>query len=284
MKNTANPGTDTGTSAGPGPGPGFARFLTVFTLISRIPVNRRFEADFSRADFWLPALSPLVSLAALAGFGAGMALTGSFFLAALSSLALQYFLFNLFHLDGLVDSADALLPVASRERRLEILKDPRLGTYGFFCGLLVLSARIGAMWILAEEGVYFSFLAASLLAAPAAGRAAAALIALRLAPARPDGLGSLMKGFSAGRIALGSLFALAPALAFSWVAGSWLLAIVMAACATLAAILAAFAVGRAYRTALGGFTGDALGAAIEIGEALALILSGIVLRQLSSFL
>jgi adenosylcobinamide-GDP ribazoletransferase len=247
-------------------------------------VNRRFEADFSRADFWIPALSPLVSLAALAGFGAGMALTGSFFLAALSSLALQYFLFNLFHLDGLVDSADALLPVASRERRLEILKDPRLGTYGFFCGLLVLSARIGAMRILAEEGVYFSFLAASLLAAPAAGRVAAALIALRLAPARPDGLGSLMKGFSAARIALGSLVAIAPALAFSWVAGSWLLAIVMAATATLAAILAAFTVGRAYRAALGGFTGDALGAAIEIGELLVLILSGIVLKQLSPFL
>ena len=260
--------------------PGLARFLTIFTLISRIPVNRRFEADFSRADFWIPALSPLVSLAALAGFGAGMALTGSFFLAALSSVALQYFLFNLFHLDGLVDSADALLPVASRERRFEILKDPRMGTYGFFCGLLILSARIGAMRILAEEGMEFIFLAASLLAAPASGRAAAALIALRLPPARPDGLGSLMKGFAASRIALGSLVALIPALAYAWAAGSWLLALVIAASAALAALLAAFAVGRAYKTALGGFTGDALGAAVEIGELAVLILAGIALRQL----
>jgi len=211
-----------------------------------------------------------------------MALTGSFFLSALSSIALQYFLFNLFHLDGLVDSADALLPVADRERRLEILKDPRLGTYGFFCGLLVLSARTGAMRILAEEGVEFIFLAAGLLAAPAAGRTAAALIALKLPPARPDGLGSLMKGFKAFRIALGSLVALVPALAFSWAAGSWLLVLVMAASTALAAILAAIAVGRAYKTALGGFTGDALGAAIEIGELLVLLLSAIVLRQLGA--
>ncbi|PKL06556.1 MAG: hypothetical protein CVV53_03740 [Spirochaetae bacterium HGW-Spirochaetae-9] len=272
MKKAANPGTS----------PRFARFLSIFTLISRIPVNRRFDVDFSRADFWIPALSPLVSFAALAGFGAGMALTGSIFLAAISSIALQYFLFNLFHFDGLVDSADALLPVASRERRLEILKDPRLGTYGFFCGALVLSARIGAMRVLAEEGLLFTFLAASLLAAPAAGRAAAALIALKLAPVRQNGLGSLMKGFSASRIAMGSLVALVPALTFSWLAGSWPLAIVIAASAVLATILATFIVGRAYTKALGGFTGDSLGAAIEIGELLMLVISGIVLKFLGS--
>lgn len=275
---------DTGRAPGSGTGSdsSLARFLTVFTLISRIPVKRRFEADFSRADFWIPALSPLVSLAALAGFGAGMVLTGSFFLAALSSIALQYFLFNLFHFDGLVDSADALLPAASRERRLEILKDPRVGTYGFFCGLLVLAARVGAMRLLAEEGLLFSFLAASLLAAPTGGRAAAALIALRLPPARPDGLGALMNGFFASRVALGSLVALVPAFAFSWLAGSWLLALVIFACTALAAILAAFIAGHAYKTALGGFTGDTLGAAIEIGELLTLVISGIVLRFLGS--
>jgi len=89
-----------------------------------------------------------------------------------------------------------------------------------------------------------------------------------------------MKGFAASRIALGSLVALIPALAYAWAAGSWLLALVIAASAALAAILAAFAVSRAYKTALGGFTGDALGAAIEIGELAVLILAGIVLRQL----
>ncbi|MDP2791174.1 MAG: adenosylcobinamide-GDP ribazoletransferase [Rectinemataceae bacterium] len=280
MKKKDDPGSR--PAANPGTRPGLARFLTVFTLMSRIPVNRHFEADFTRADFWIPALSPLVSLASLTGFWAGMALTGSFFLASLSSIALQYFLFNLFHFDGLVDSADALLPVASRERRLEILKDPRVGTYGFFCGLLVLSAKIGGMLLLAEEGIEFIFLTASLLAAPAAGRAASALIALKLAPARPEGLGSFMKGFSASRIAMGSLVALVPALAFSWLAGSWLLAIFIAASAVLATILSAFIVGRAYTKALGGFTGDSLGAAIEIGELLMLVISGIVLKFLGS--
>ena len=122
-------------------GKGMARFLTVFTLLSRIPVGRKFDADFSRSDFWIPAISPFVSLASIAGFAAGMALTGSLILATAASLALQYALFNLFHFDGLVDTADALLPVATREKRLEILKDPRLGTYAFFAGLIVLASK-----------------------------------------------------------------------------------------------------------------------------------------------
>jgi Cobalamin-5-phosphate synthase len=112
----------------------FARFLTIFSLLSRIPIKRSFEIDFSQADFWIPAVSPIVSLAAIGGFAAGMALTRHLGLAITASIALQYFLFNLFHFDGLIDSADALLPAATRERRLEILKDPRIGSYGFSAG------------------------------------------------------------------------------------------------------------------------------------------------------
>jgi hypothetical protein len=33
---------------------GIARFLSVFSLLSRIPIKRPFDIDFSRADFWIP--------------------------------------------------------------------------------------------------------------------------------------------------------------------------------------------------------------------------------------
>lgn len=258
--------------------PGWNRALTVFGLMSRIPLRRPFSTDFSRADFWIPALSPLVAVASAAGFAVGMALTGSFLLAACSSLGLQYFCFNLFHLDGLLDTADALLPAATRERRFEILKDPRLGSYAYFVGLLVLAAKAGAMALLAEEGILFSVLAVGLFAAPVAGRAAAALVVLRGRPARAEGLGALMVGFTRRRVLLGALVGSLPALLVGGLSGPWYLSPLCAVAIVLGAVLPALLVGRAYDKALGGFTGDALGAAIELGELAALLFLGIALR------
>lgn len=257
---------------------GADRFLTVFTLMSRVPVKRAFEADFSRADFWIPAISPIVSIAAIAGFAAGLALSGSLALAAAASIAVQYFCFNLFHFDGLVDTADAMLPAASPERRLEILKDPRVGTYGFFCGALALGLRAGAIAMLAEGGVLFSALAAGLLAAPAAGRLAAALVPLAVKPAKPTGLGALMGGFSKKRVAAGAALALIPALAWSAATGGWLLPVLAVASALAAGFGAALFVSKLYSAKVGGFTGDALGAAVELGEIAALLLLGVALR------
>ena len=259
-------------------GRGFARFLTIFTLISRIPIKRAFTADFSRADFWIPAISPLVSAVAIAGFWVGMALSGSLPLAALASIAIQYFLFNVFHFDGLVDTADAMLPAATRERRLEILKDPRVGTYGFFCGALGLALRVAAMALLAERGILFSALVGGLLAAPLAGRLAAAIVPIATQPARPTGLGSLMSGFSARRVAAGTGLGAIPVLAYCIVSGNWVLSLFCIAATAAAAAGSAFFVSRIYAKKIGGFTGDALGAAVEIGEIACLLILGMALR------
>lgn len=259
---------------------GFIRFLTIFTLISRIPIRRTFTADFSRADFWIPAISPLVSIAAIAGFWAGMALSSSIFLAALASIAAQYFLFNLFHFDGLVDTADAMLPAATKERRLEILKDPRVGTYGFFCGALVLALRAAAMALLSEQGILFSALVGGLLAAPLAGRMAAAIVPLAAKPARPTGLGALMSGFSARRVAAGAGLGILPAIVYGFAMGSWALSALCLVSAAISGIGAAFILAKLYARKVDGFTGDALGAAVEIGEIACLLLLGMALRLL----
>lgn len=266
------------------------RFFTTFTLISRIPVTRKFTMDFSRSDFWIPAISPIVSLAALAGYAAGILLTGSGFLAVLASIALQYLSFNLFHLDGLIDSADAMLPAAPPERRLEILKDPRIGTYGFFAAAMNLTFRAGAMHYLAGQGIFFIALVTGLLAAPLSGRIACALVPLISKPARPDGLGSLMKGFSISHIVKGALLACIPLVAFSAVAflgspeasrwilrsatlfGASLLAVIAGSCAS------AFGIARMYIRKIGGFTGDSLGAAVEAGETAALVFLTVILN------
>ena len=247
-------------------------FLSVLSLVCRVRVPSPAEPDYSRADFFLPVIGILPGLAALGGWGLGSLLFPGPWLPALSAVAAQYLAFNLFHLDGLADSADAGLIPASPERRLEILKDPRVGVYGLFAAFLVLAARTAALAALGGR----PGLPAVVLAAPVAGRFAAALVPLAAQPARSDGLGARMRDFSAPAVAAGLLAGLVPAFlavfAGSAGEGGILMGIVGIGAGALAAGLAAgLSAAVFFRRRFGGFTGDALGAAVELGE-LALLL------------
>jgi adenosylcobinamide-GDP ribazoletransferase len=250
---------------------GLSRFLSVFTLLSRIPVKARFEPDHSRADFWIPAISPIVSLSAAIGAALGAFVFRDPFLAALCAIAIQYCCFNLFHLDGLLDSSDAMAPFASKEKRLDILKDSRIGSYAFFFGWLALAAKAGALALIFRAGPIAG--AAALLAAPLAGRVASALVPLLSGPVRPDGLGAMMKGFKAGRVALGGLVGALPlAVMALWGGSSAWAALAGLGATVVAAAGAGIGMTRLYRAKVGGFTGDALGAAVETGELGALLI------------
>ncbi|HOX33252.1 MAG TPA: adenosylcobinamide-GDP ribazoletransferase [Spirochaetales bacterium] len=263
------------------------RFLSIFTLVSRIPLAIPFEPDYSRADFWLPLVGVFPAAFALVGAFLGSALFGSPAFVALLSVLVQYAAFNLFHFDGLLDSADAMLPMATPERRLEILKDSRIGSYAFFVGSIYLGLRLAALAELAGDGGLFGGragslfpprLIAALLAAPVAGGAASALIPRIAVPARPRGLGALMKGFSSARLGLGFALGLVPLAAWGLLAGRAGLALESAAVAAAAALLAGLYFARLYSRKAGGFTGDALGAASELAELLCLLAAAALAR------
>jgi len=264
---------------------GSARFLSVFTLVSRIPVRASFAPDYSRADFWIPAISPLVSLSAACGAAVCALAFRQPLLAALGALAAQYLAFNLFHLDGLLDSADALMGWASRERRLEILKDSRIGSYAFFAGSVCLAGKLLLLASIFGDGLVAS--AVALVAYPLAGRMASALIPLISRPARADGLGALMAGFRASRYALGALvgfaaIALTGAVGFLFAPrwGAAEAAAFGAGAALIGGAVSGLSVARSYRKKIGGFSGDALGAAVELGELACLALAAAAFRPL----
>lgn len=260
------------------------RFLSAFSLVSRIPVPRPFVWDRSGLDFHLPLVGlPVAALSALSLWSASAAgLSPS--LSAILCLSVQYFAFNLFHLDGLMDSADALLGHGDREKRLAILKDSRIGVYAFFVGFAYLSAKAA---LLAEAARRLpgagSADIAVIFAYPVCGRSAGALVPALVPPARTDGLGAAAAGARASRTLRGAT----AAAAVLWAAGAAAFALrgergfsEFAAIAVLSwplilvsAYAAAVATARAYRKAVGGYTGDAQGAAIELGELLCLGLS-----------
>jgi adenosylcobinamide-GDP ribazoletransferase len=271
----------------------FDRFLSTLSVVSRMPVKLRFTFDSSRMDFYLPAAGicaalPGLLIAAAASLlfngSGGTAPAGIPTLTAALILLVQYLGFNLFHLDGLMDTADAFLGSAGREKRLAILKDSRTGVYGFFAGCAVLGFKALLLYALLPFSLDFPAL---VFAWPLWGRFSAALVPCMAKPLNPGGLGALTKDARPHRCIGGMAFALLlwgfivwalrGAAAFAGLfprrpplAGTGVPAAIIAAFLSCLAIClcTAFRYARLYRKDLGGYTGDALGAAIETTEPL----------------
>jgi adenosylcobinamide-GDP ribazoletransferase len=161
------------------------------------------------------------------------------------------------HEDGLADAADGFGAHVPRERKLEILRDSRVGTYGALA--LVLSVLLTWSLLSGLDGV--DCLRAALVAHVLA-RFAFLPQALILPPARPDGSGRLLHP---GPIAtaIAALTAVATALVAAG-PGPGLLALAVAA-ATIALTIVAVA------RVLGGCTGDTFGAGGKLVELTVLI-------------
>ena len=78
---------------------------------------------------WFPVVGALIGLL-VGGVAAGLAEVVTPSVAAAVAIVVGMLVTGAFHEDGLADLADAVAGGATRERRLEILKDPRHGTYG----------------------------------------------------------------------------------------------------------------------------------------------------------
>lgn len=258
---------------------GVRGFLTAWTTVTRVPVPFAFNPSWDALPFHVVAVGHVVSIVAsvpLLALGPVEPM-----LAALVLIALQYLMFNLFHLDGLLDTADAFLCYASAERRREILKDSRIGVFAFFAGFLVLSAKLFLLFaaiMLVSSGPRDWPVVVAILAYPIVGRSAACLVPLVSRPAAA-GLGATFAGSKRGAAALGLTVGFVSPVVQTAVCGL-LTGVGLAAAAlpavavgsVLGAVLAGGIVARAYRRGIGGFTGDALGAAIELGELIYLVI------------
>jgi len=217
--------------------------------------------DLGRAALWFPLIGLVVGVLVA---GAKCLLDAIFppFLAATLTVGLWAALTGGLHLDGLADCCDSLPAAVSPERRLEIMRDPRLGAFGGIGLLLHLLLKIGAVMALPGACAVTPFV----LAATAARWLI--LPVARQPSARPGGLGaSFALGLTRRVLALAALLPLA-------------LALLGGAHAVLALSLAGlmtFGIVRLARARLGGVTGDVFGLTVEVAE-LAVLLTYAVQR------
>ena len=114
-------------------------FFGAVQFLTRVPVRRAGAADTATIVVWFPVVGALVGALA-GGVAAGLGHLVPTAVAAAVGVLVGVLVTGAFHEDGLADTADAVAGGWTVERRLEILKDPRHGTYGVaaLCGSIVL--------------------------------------------------------------------------------------------------------------------------------------------------
>jgi adenosylcobinamide-GDP ribazoletransferase len=228
-------------------------FLTRLRLGGRVLDDERLAASVP----WFPIVGGAIGLAvgtAYVGLGALMPAI----VAASVSVTAGLFLTGAFHEDGLADTVDAIGGGWSAGERLEIMRDPRHGTYGILALIASFALRALALSFLSSWAAVGGMVAAHSLS-----RASAVVLLAVVPPVGGEGLGaSYARGVTARRALTGA--------AIGTVMGGLALGPTLVIAAGVAAISAAV-VGSVSARALGGITGDVLGAAQQAGEALILV-------------
>ncbi len=179
-------------------------------------------------------------------------------LAALLVVALVILTGGL-HLDGLMDSCDGLLGGRTPERRLEIMRDSRVGSFGVLGGICVLLLKFALLADINSRQITLALF----IVLPCTRWAMT--LALRLFPsARPTGLGATFRrSVTTPRLIFAGVVSLLIALLAGHLVGGLL---------WLAAMLIAALLGLWITRLIGGLTGDSYGAIAEITEVVLLVL------------
>lgn len=212
----------------------------------------------ARTMSWFPAAGALIGVA-LGGIWWGAEQLWPPAVAAAIVVAADLALTGLLHADGLVDSADGLLPPVSRERRLELMAEPTVGAYGVAVLGAALLLRFTALASMAPDVL--------LLTAIWCGSRTAMAVAARALPYARAG-GGLATALLGGGWHVVALVGLVGTLALAVLADGDAVPL-----AVVVGLLASAGVVALAKRRLGGFTGDVLGAAGVVGETVALVVA-----------
>lgn len=232
--------------------------LTVaFQFLTRLPTPRLRDFDpasISRSARYFPFVGQVVGVVSAGVFLAASAIW-SLAVAALLAVAAGVLVTGGFHEDGLADTADGLGGGQDSARRLEIMKDSRVGTFGVLALVLTLGLKVAALADLGATMGAFAVLAAHGLA-----RGASVLAMWRM-PYVGDLVNARWKpsptGLHPGEVATAVLLAVWPLVFLP--AGPAILGVAVGGGFALALALLA-------RRLIGGQTGDVLGAVEQMFE------------------
>jgi adenosylcobinamide-GDP ribazoletransferase len=235
-----------------------AIFLTRLPLRHRPPVGK---GGLAQALWSAPIVGAVIGLVGAAVYGLAQALHLPALPAAVLAIAATATVTGGLHEDGLADLADGFGGGATPERKLAIMRDSRIGSYGVCALVLSFMLRVSALASISDPAVA----AAALIAAQAAARAPLAAFMRLVPPARPDGMSAEAGRPPPAGAAVALLLGLASLVVTLGIAmGIAAMVLVSAAFGFLAWLC---------MRQIGGQTGDVLGALEQVAEIAVLLVA-----------
>lgn len=230
-------------------------------FLTRLPVHPAqppADGALARAGWAFPLVGIVIGLAGWFPCRLAEVLGLPTMAAALLAVGATVLLTGGLHEDGLADTADGLGGGATREAKLAIMRDSRSGAFGVLALVFSVGLRAAALAAVAD-----SKLLGALVSAHALARGALPMALWMLDPARSDGLGA-MAGRPTSAVALG-------AAGIGIVVALVALGGVLGFIAVLFATVGMMSIALVAHRALGGYTGDVLGAVEQGGEIIMLL-------------
>jgi adenosylcobinamide-GDP ribazoletransferase len=240
----------------------FAELIAALRFLTRLPV------PFSRTIDHVPlkhAMRFFPVAGAVVGALTGLVLWGLAqfnmppLLASVFAYAISIMLTGALHEDGIADTFDGLVGGSTRERRLEIMRDSRIGTYGTLALIVTAAAKITALFAFSRLDLVTTLLI--ITGAAAFSRALVVDVLWATKPARGDGLSHM-----AGRPSRNTVI-IAILMGVILVFAAGIQTLLVASIYALAASLSVTGLIRIWATRkIGGQTGDICGAVQVLTE------------------
>jgi adenosylcobinamide-GDP ribazoletransferase len=244
-------------------------FFTALEFLTRLRKPRWVGFDAAwlpQSMSYLPVVGAVVGSASALGFWVvAQFLPGN--LAILAAIVVGLLLTGAMHEDGLADTCDALGAGGSRERMLAIMQDSRVGTYGVLGLVTMLLARFLTLDWLPPTWVMFGLVVGHTWSRIGPLAMMASLTHVRStgpskarAATTDVGWRAVAIGVTWGLVVLAGCLAVLLAGGHPW----WIVAPLCAGAGL--ALLTSVLAGMWAAQHLGGYTGDTLGAAQQVGE------------------
>lgn len=244
-------------------------FYTALRFYTRIPCPSwvEFSADYTtHSSRYFPLIGILVGTISAVSFYL-LALAFHPLLALLLMLCVAVLLTGAFHEDGLADTCDGFGGGYTKEKMLEIMKDSRIGTYGFMGLFLVVLIKITALNEFALEDIPFM-----LICGNAISRFTAISFVYTHEYSRADDSSkskAMADTMSLNDLIIAATFGIVPLFCFL---NPYIFLVL------IPVYLCRFLLGRMFVRGIGGYTGDCLGATQQISEIVFYLSAIVILR------
>lgn len=235
------------------------QLLLALVLLTRLPFPKLSEADFedsAKAVWAYPIVGLMTGVIAALAIWIGLGMGLSPMIAAGLGLAAGMVATGAMHEDGLVDCFDGFWGGDTAQKRLNIMKDSQIGTYGVLALLIITGLRWGALGALLVVSV------TPVIAAAMLSRASMPVLMAMMPHARDTGLSR-----SVGKPAIHPVII--------GVAIATVLSLILIGWGALACVIIAGLVAGGWsliaHQKIGGQTGDVLGAVQQLTETAVLL-------------